>query len=139
MKISRYRIYMLIHALIAVIVILLFKMIEERKVAALMAGSLFIVGPAYVLWKESKMGFALKRTSWWSSLVFLCISSLPIFLLRVIYWNEAFENIQVMGLSGPRMHSMSSYLFIVMLLGFFMDSFLEKREQMRVRDYETQP
>lgn len=131
MKLSQYRIYMLIHAAIAVAVIFIFKLIDERKIAALIAGTLFIVGPSYVLWNEWRLGLALKKVTWWTTLVFLCLSALPIFLLRIIYWDQAFENISALGITGQQMHAMSSYIFILMLLGFFVDSFIERRQRIQ--------
>jgi hypothetical protein len=120
---------MILHAFIAVAVILLFKYIDERKIAALCAGSLFILGPSFVLWNEKRLGLASKRVSWWGALVFLFVSALPIFILRLKYWNESFESISALGISGPQMHKISNYIFIGMLVTFFIDSFLEKKRQ----------
>jgi hypothetical protein len=122
---------MLMNAVIVILVIGFFKFITDRQIAALCAGFLFLFGPIYVLWSEKKAGCKLRSASWWGSLVFLFISALPIFLLRIMYWNQPFENLSMLGISGPRLHQVSNYLFIVMLLCFVVDSFLSKRQEIK--------
>lgn len=72
-----------------------------------------------------------KRASFWGLLVFLVFSAVPVFLMRVLNWDMEFDAIRVAGISGAEMHKASNYVFIIMMLCFFIDSYLERVREMQ--------
>lgn len=123
----RFRLYLMIHALVVLAVMGLFHWIPEKQVAALFAGSLFILVPLAVIHMEWNILKDYRSLSGWGCLLFLLISALPVFLLRVMNWGTPFDELSLLGVSGPDMHKMSNGIFLLMLLGFVVDSVRIKR------------
>lgn len=121
---SRYRNYIFVQLVVVAVVIGIFKVISNKQIASMFASSLFIGSALGILWNEFKHPHPLKRPSVWGTSIFLVFSALPVFLLRVLNWGVDFSEVSFMGLTGVEMHKMSNYFFILMLLGFFIDSYL---------------
>jgi uncharacterized membrane protein HdeD (DUF308 family) len=126
---QRYRLYLLGHGLIVVAVILLFRLMAEKKIAAVIAGTLFLVGPWLVLYFELRARKFLRSFSSWGACIFLLFSALPIFSLRILNWNEPFENLNLLGIPAEQLHKISNAIFLLMLAGFVVDSFLLNRKE----------
>jgi hypothetical protein len=133
-KRNRFRVYLLIHVLLIFAVTLCFRLIADRKLAALVAGSLFLITPTYVAVREARLGKPWLRPSFWGALIFLLVSALPIFCLRIFNWQESFENLSLFGFSGPQLHQMSNSIFLLMLMTFFADSLLDEVKKRRKRN-----
>lgn len=130
---NRFRGYMLGQGLLTLGVMMIFRVIGDRQVAGLIAGTLFILGPSIVIGNEIRLGEWKRRASFWGSLAFLALSSLPIFLLRMLNYGQPFESLSLAGISGPRLHQFSNYFFIVILVGFFIDSFMYKKMEVKTQ------
>ncbi|GIL16385.1 MAG: hypothetical protein BroJett040_01360 [Oligoflexia bacterium] len=133
MRMNRFRGYMLGQGLLTVIVMVIFRSVSDRQVAGIIAGLLFLLAPSIVIWNEYRMGTWKKQASFWGSLCFLVFSALPIFILRVTNYGQPFEELSVLGVTGPMLHKFSNYFFIVLLLGFFIDSFSEKKKELKTQ------
>jgi hypothetical protein len=127
---NRFRIYLLMHILVVLIVTLCFRFVDDKKVASVIAGLIFLVAPFYVIGREVLAGQAWKRPSFWGAVIFL-LSALPIFFLRIFHWQESFENLSLFGFSGPQWHRFSNTTFLVMLLGYFADSLIVEVKKRR--------
>ena len=116
MRQKKYLFDLLIYGLVTVLIILFFKLISDRKIAALCAGSLFIFTPVWrglLEFSENKF----KNVLWWAGTAqFWFFMALPIFLFRIIYWSEAFENISVFGIYLQQLHQVSNISYMGMLL-----------------------
>ncbi len=97
------------------VVMLLFRIIPDKKVASVVAGFGFVMIPVLVFmqqWQQLKREiFILIPT-----LVFFVFSALPIFLLRILNWDREFKDLSVMGVSSDFLHRSSNVLFIVMVV-----------------------
>jgi hypothetical protein len=129
LKRRRYRFYLMGHGVLVVAVIFLFRLIADRKIAALIAGTLFLIGPVLVLYFEMRAKCLLRSFSSWGACVFLLFSALPIFGLRILNWNEPFENLTLLGIPAPELHKISNIVFFAMLATFAADSFLALRKE----------
>ena len=127
-KRSRFRNYVSLMALVIVIVLLTFHFIEDRKISAVIAGVVFILSTGAIFIYEALQPGFQKRASFWGTGAFLFLSALPIFILRLVYWNLSFEMITFFGLTGPQLHTISNEVFILMLICFFIDSYLENKK-----------
>lgn len=125
-KRSRFRNYLSVEALVVALVLLAFKVIPDKRTASLITSFLFIASSAGIVYWETRYADFKKRPSFWGAATFLVLSALPIFALRLIYWDLPFDEIQVAGVTGAEMHKISNYVFILMLVSFFIDSYLEQ-------------
>lgn len=137
---NRFRNYLSIMAFVIIGVLLSFKMIPDKKMASLLASFLFIASATGVLIYERRFPGFQKRPSFWGVLAFLVFSALPILAVRLIYWDMNFEDIEVFGITGSLMHKASNNVFIVMMVCFFADAFMEtsrQREQAQREELEA--
>lgn len=119
-----YRVYIFIQLVVVALVVVLFKVIAEKQVAAVIASLLFIGSAIGILVKELKGKKHLKTFTFWGTCAFLLLSAFPIFLLRVFHWGDDFASLQLLGFSGVSLHKASSYFFILMLISYFIDASL---------------
>src|SRR5690606_34976149 len=115
-------------------VIAIFKLIADRQVAALCAGSLFVLVPLLMMIAEYR---AQKLQNWvWllCALQFWVFFALPIFGMRILNWGTAFNELSFLGISGPTMHELSNKSFMVMLIAtawFLVKTFIPSKYQIK--------
>lgn len=131
---NRYRIYLFAHILVIVLVTAFFKIIPERKIAALCAGTLFLLTPVLVLFFEYRAKALMKRMSSYGALIFLLLSAMPIFYLRVTNWSEDFNSLSLAGIAGPELHQLSNKIFMLMLVCFLVDAFREQIKKQKATE-----
>ena len=119
---SRYNFYLLGHGLIVVAVICFFRIIPDTKIAALCAGTLFLLGPSWVILSEFKNKAGWRSLSFFAAALFLCLSALPILILRLANWGTPFSELSLLGFSGPELHQYSNHIYLIMLAAFAADS-----------------
>lgn len=108
--------YLLAELFTIVAVTIIFKEINDRQIAATIAGVLFVSLPAILIALEyRRAGF---KEIWWfvSVLQFWILFALPILGLRVFNWGVSFEQLAFLGISGPILHQWSSKSYIVMVM-----------------------
>lgn len=125
--------YFLLHTFLVIGVILLFSFIAEKKIAALYAGTLFLIGPLYVLFREWKLKQLGRNFSTWLVLLFLVLFAIPIFSLRLTHWQEPFDSLSLFGIPAVLLHKFSSYFFIVLMLGFLADFYRLRSQKGQVK------
>lgn len=126
---NRYRQYLSIEALVILLVLGAFRLIPDRQIAAVVASSLFLFSTLGILWWESRYEGYKKRVSFFMLTLFLFFSVIPVMGLRFLNWGIPFEELSLLGISGPEIHKLSNYLFIGVMIGFFIDSHLEQVRQ----------
>lgn len=127
-KRSRYRNYLSIQVFVMIGVLLSFKVIPEKQVAALVAGLLFLVSSLGILLVELKQPDFKKRFTFWGTLAFVVLSALPILGLRVLNWGVPFDQLSVLGIPGPELHKFSNYMFFIMVVCLFIDVSIERQK-----------
>lgn len=132
-KRNRFRNYLSIEAFVIVLVLVGFRVIPDKKLASVFASLLFIGSSAGIMFWEMKFPGFKRRPSFWGALGFLVLSALPVFGMRLLYWDIPFDEIQIAGVTGAQMHKASNYVFILMMVCFFIDSYLQT-----VKDRESQ-
>ncbi|MFZ3231925.1 MAG: hypothetical protein WA160_17085 [Pseudobdellovibrio sp.] len=113
------------------IVILIFQLIPEKRIASVFAGIGFIFLPlAFIAFEFSKIKTG--RTSLVHlgiSIEFLFLSSLPIFLLRVMNWNSEFNNLELFGVSANSFHRFSNLNYMILIVSTSYMAFKELRNE----------
>lgn len=116
-------IYLLISLSIIPIIILIFKNIHPKNLAALFAGSVFIFTSFIVLFLEFKNNRKkiFSSFSFWGALGFLLFFSLPMFSVRILNYEIDFENLTILFMPAPQFHKVSNYGFMLMVLFFIIE------------------
>lgn len=122
---NRYRNYLSIEAMVIILVIACFHFIPDKKWASVITSFLFIGSTGGILFCEWRSPGHCRRPSFWGALLFLFVSAIPIFVIRLIIWELPFDQIELLGVRGPQMHQFSNYVFMIMMVCFFADSYLE--------------
>lgn len=102
---------------IIVSVIATFRLIEERRIAALVAGSQFIFIGTLLFAQSLRLPHRRTSLLFWSSLIFLFGVALPMVIQRLRYWNHDFSEISIWGISGPHFHSLSNGFYLLLIAG----------------------
>jgi len=96
------------------IVILLFKIIPDRRIVVLIAGLGFLFIPLGLAWQELKS----PQRSWIvlaGIFQFLFLFVIPILYKRLIYWSESFGNFTFFGIPAWDFHHYSAVSYILMI------------------------
>lgn len=120
-----------IQLLIVFTVIKIFQLVVDRKVAAMIAASLFLSFPLWVFISDLRF----KRYVYWGHFQFFFLFALPIFLSRIMYWDQDFNNIRAFGvIPASLIHKYSNYSFILMmvltLIQLALDLFLTRKKSL---------
>lgn len=96
-------------------VVLIFRAIEDRKTAGLVAGSLFLEIGLVITFLEFKYGRALRSLAFWSALIFFLGSAIPVMALRLAFWETPFDQIEWMGVTGGQLHRLSNFTYMAII------------------------
>ena len=124
---NKYRNQLAVFLLWAVCVIVFFKFIPDRQTAALIAGMGFIFLPGLFLFLELRAA-QKSKIHIMALCLFLVVSALPIFLLRVIYWGENFSTLTLFGIPATNLHQISNFIFLVVMISCFYNSWILERK-----------
>ena len=127
MSIFNYRNQSIILGLWIIVVICLFKFISSKEVASVFAGVGFIVWP--VLFLIYELMNSKNKIHLAALLVFLCLSALPIFLMRVLNWGTDFSELSLVGIPMEVFHRASNGLYILMLVSSLSRYLIERKKQ----------
>ena len=97
------------------LVVLIFKFIEPVKVAALVAGILFLLIGVGICYSEKKWGRGFRSPAFWTAMVFLLVFVLPIFGLRLLNWHSDFADLSVAGIKAQSLHELSSRCYTLLM------------------------
>lgn len=110
------------------LVILFFKYIPSKEIASVVAGVGFVTWPTLFLiyeWNQRP-----KNKVYILSLgVFLNLCALPIFLLRIFNWGDEFASLSLLGIPASKLHSISNFLFLAMMVVALVSYFKEKKSE----------
>lgn len=117
-RMGRYRtwIELVLLGLHILAVVLIFRTIEDRRIAGVVAGSLFLEIGLVVMWLEWKWGRGLGSLAFWAAMIFFWGSAVPVMGLRLAFWETPFDEIQWLGVTGRQLHQMSNGTYMAILL-----------------------
>lgn len=110
----KYSYQLLILVLWVIGVGLLFRFSPDRQMAGAIAGVIFVAIPLVLLVSELRQA----QRHWYQLVavgVFLVVSALPIFLLRIFNWGTDFNELSLLGVTGPQLHKLSNVLYLAMM------------------------
>lgn len=107
-----------------------FKMIADRGVASIIAGSMFVaLGVTIVALGLRDRGFR-KTFTFWLGLIHLFVISLPMMGTRIATMGADFHSVLILGvIPGPTFHRMSEMFYVVLVIGTVIDRVRFRYEQ----------
>ncbi len=108
--------YLIAELIVIVVVMFLFKLIEDRQVAATIAGVLFVGLPIVMMAFEYRRAGTEEIVWYVGVLQFWTLFALPILGLRVFNWGVPFDQLSFIGIPGPVLHQWSSKSYMAMML-----------------------
>ena len=128
---NRYLLYVILSFLTVPIVIFIFKSIQPKNLAAIFAGSTFLSLSLFVIFYEftinkAKIIFSL---SFWGAFLFMMIFSIPMLFTRIMNYDTAFENLEILLMPAPIFHKASNTGFLIMMGLFFINWILELKKK----------
>ena len=115
MRQKRFLYYLLIQAAVIAVVITIFRITADAKLASVGAGALFVVSPLYFAVYETRK-FGTARTSFFFGLLqFLLFFALPILAIRLLNWEASFEDLSIFGVPGTILHKFANQSYLLMM------------------------
>lgn len=99
------------------LVIFIFKFSPSRQVGGLVAGTVFILGAAFMIFLLNRQR-SLAMSRWLLGLfgMHLFLVAIPMVFVRLTNWDTEFEALKIWGLDGPQFHKLSERLYLVLIL-----------------------
>lgn len=108
--------YLIAQVIVIVLVMVIFKFIPDRQIAATVAGVLFVGLPVVLMALEYRRA-ELSQFFWFVAVLqFWTLFALPILGIRLLNWGVPFEELSFIGIPGPVLHQWSSKSYMVMVL-----------------------
>lgn len=116
MRLNPFVKYLISQGIVIVLVVMIFKLIPEKQIAATVAGFLFVLLPPILMTVEYRR--AGLSQFWWFVLTmqFWTLFALPILGIRLLNWGVPFDQLSFLGIPGPVLHQWSSKSYMVMML-----------------------
>lgn len=117
--------YLLLSFLTVPTVIAIFKNIHPKNIAAIYAGSVFVLLSLSVIFMEfhKRRKLLILSLSFWGAFLFMLLFSLPMLITRVLNFHIDFENLEILYMNAQQFHKVSNYGFIMMTIIFLFDWF----------------
>lgn len=126
---KNYRMWIELVLLVAHIgaVILIFRTIEDRRLAGVIAGTLFLEISTTILVLEIIWGRGLRSLAFWGAVFFLVVSALPVMILRFAFWEIPFDSIELMGITGRQLHTLANATYMGIIAMVILEGMREHR------------
>lgn len=98
-----------------------FAMIESRLVAGLIAGSYFVSSGLFFLFKISHWRDKWRSLALYPITVHVFMVSIPMMVTRFLNRELVFEDVKILGLSGPEFHRISTWIFMATIMATLID------------------
>lgn len=103
------------------LVILSFKIFEPKKLAAVIAASIFVLVGFTMIRVTRKWEEYRTHLCYWCIRIHVFIFSVPMLIGRLIFWEKDFEDIVYFAVSGPTFHKISERFYLIMMICTLID------------------
>lgn len=119
--------FLFMEVFFAIFAVIIFKTIQIKWQAAIVAGLGFVILGAWMVLKTLRWEGRFKYFSFYFCRLFLWLFALPLFLIRLRFLSQDFQNVRFFSLTGPEFHKWSEVFYLILILGTIMDFFIEKK------------
>jgi hypothetical protein len=99
----------------------MFSLLENKLVAGALAGGYFVVSGLFMLYRASRWPRRWASLTWYSLMIHVFVISLPMLLSRFLQRDLDFNEVRILGLSGPQFHQLSSVIFTMLMVATVLD------------------
>jgi len=104
-----------------------FSTLDNKILAGALAGGYFLFSGLYMLWRLRGWSPRWQSPTWYVLLVHVFAISLPMLISRFMQINLSFEDVRILGLTGPQFHQVSNYVFMALIFSTIVDGVRVKR------------
>lgn len=124
---NRHLLYILLSLLVVPIVIFIFKNIQPKNLAAIFAGTTFLSLSLFVVIFEFQASKSkiVASYSFWGAFLFMLLFSIPMLSVRIMNYEIAFENLEILFMPATDFHRASNTGFLIMMGLFCINWILE--------------
>jgi uncharacterized protein (DUF486 family) len=129
---TRFFTYLFLEVLSTILVVATFKLISDRNVAGLVAGSIFIALGTYIILDLTKRNIHFRTFSFYGAFTHLFFTGIPLITVRLLNWSTPHEDLFVLGVPAPTFHRIAEKVFVILVLCTVIDlikTFLPVRQQ----------
>lgn len=95
---------------------------DSPQIVTLASFLLYLASTGGILiWETRQKDFKRYLTTY-ASLVFILCGILPVLALRIMEWNEPFDFVGMLSMSGTQWEKNGNYLFMAVIVAHFIDS-----------------
>ncbi|MES2855157.1 MAG: hypothetical protein V4692_04810 [Bdellovibrionota bacterium] len=123
--------FLVFEGVVFVSVLLAFRVIEEKLIAGMIGGVLFVSLGMYVCWHCRKSDWLKSSPTFFAGLAHLFLTSLPMIVARLLNPGVDFKEVKILGLPGPMFHGFSSTVFLILVAATAIDLFRVYRASQR--------
>ncbi len=121
MRRNEMALFLLLEVIAVVLAAVVFKLIESRLLAGMIAGAYFVNSGLYMLWRIVQWPNRWQSFTLYPLLVHVFLISIPLVVVRATHLNTPFENLEIWGIPGPVFHKASTTIFALVVLATIGD------------------
>ncbi len=122
-----FRFYFIVEVLLMIAVTIIFRVITDRQVAGLVAGTLFVLLGAALLVTGLRRAEFRRTPTFVMGLLHLFFTSVPMIAMRAWHFGEEFSELRVWGLPGPVFHHVSELVYLLLMIATAYDWYKSRR------------
>ena len=112
---------LVVEFLVAASAPIIFKSIESRLIAGMVAGGVFVAIGVFIVMIGVQNRLFRRTPTFWAACLHLFGSALPLLITRAINFSRGFDDVLVLGLPGPVFHQLSTGIFLVLMVATAFD------------------
>lgn len=113
--------FIFLQVLGVVIAATVFKVIDSRLFAGMVAGFYFVNSGAYMLWRIVQWPDRFRSFTLYPLLIHLFGISIPLMVARLMNVHLAYEEIKIWGIPGPAFHQISTIVYSILVFATIAD------------------
>lgn len=108
-----------------------FRFIENRPTASIVASSAFFILAVTLIHLETRYGRGQGSLAWWNAILFLSLFVIPLIFLRVFFWEKPFDQVGFWGIRGSELHHYSTWAYMVLMVSVVIEGLRDWRQKRR--------
>lgn len=109
----------ILELLVSATVVAIFRLIEDRFLAGMVAGSLFIAVGLLIVGRGLAERTFRRSATFVIGCVHLLAIAMPMVVVRLLNRDVEFREIRIWGMPGPVFHGLSEMLYLILLIATF--------------------
>ncbi len=118
---KKFLMFLVLEVLLTLAVIIIFKTIEDRSIAGVIAGSLFLSFGFFIIYSLTQTKFYMRAFSFYGALVHLGMGAIPLLATRLMNWGIPHEELLILGVPAPIFHKIAEKIFVILILCTLVD------------------